>query len=340
MGPLPPTTDLDAIIERAEPLFKRLEGSRLFLTGGTGFFGRWLLESLHHAEQRLTLNLDITVLSRNPGDFLRSAPHLAAWNRLSWLCGDIRNFQTPPGSFHFIIHAATAASAHLNQSKPAEMYDTIVQGMENILELCVPGTTEGMLLTSSGAVNGPQPASLETMGEDDMRPDAVLSSAYAQGKRRAEAMATDSGLPIKIARGFAFVGPHMSFDSHFAVGNFIRDACAGGPISITGDGTPLRSYLYASDLVIWLLKILMDGKPARPYNVGSDLPVSIADLAHQIAHWARDCPIQIHGTSSGLPPERYIPSIERARSELDLHVWTPLPKAIQRTLDWYRESLH
>lgn len=332
----PLAADLDEVLLRAEPLFRRLAGERLFITGGTGFFGRWLLEALFWANDRLHLGLQATVLSRQPDAFVRTAPRLAGHPALGWWPGDVRDFAFPPGRFPFVVHAATAASEQLNRTQPLKMFDTIVGGTRRVLEFAAQAGTRAALLTSSGAVYGRQPPELASVDETfsgGPQPNTARS-AYAEGKRAAEFLGAASGLPVKVARGFAFVGPHLPFDAHFAVGNFLRDALRGDTIHIQGDGTPYRSYLYAADLVPWLLAILLDGQPNRPYNVGSEHAVSIAGLAQAVAEAAGGREVRIYQAPSGQPPERYVPSIARARDELGLEVWTPLPAALRRTLAW------
>jgi dTDP-glucose 4,6-dehydratase len=163
--------------------------------------------------------------------------------------------------------------------------------------------------------------------------------SYAMSKRESEKRFAQAATPAVIARLFAFIGPHLPLDRNFAAGNFIKDALSGGPIRIEGDGTPLRSYLYAADLAIWLWTLLVNGEPGRAYNVGSDEPLSILQLARRVETIAAlTSGVAIAKTPNpGVPPKRYIPSIERARSELHLAPLISIDEGIRRMLEWAKQ---
>lgn len=353
----PLKADLDHIIEHTQGLWDELRGQRIFITGGTGFFGCWLLASLAWANDKLGLNVKAVVLTRNPKVFARKAPHLVHHPAISFHVGDVRTFDFPSGSFNYIIHAATEASARLNAENPLLMFNTIVEGTRRALDFAVYAGATKVLLASSGAVYGRQPSELTHVSEDyNGAPDPLDSkSAYGEGKRVAEMLcclyAKQHGLEPKIARCFAFVGPYLPLDTHFAIGNFIRDGRCGGPIQVNGDGTPYRSYLYASDLAIWLWTILLRGKLCRPYNVGSENGVTISELAHQVAGCFQPAPRvaialapsfdrlkALSGVKeqAGKLPERYVPSVQRCALELGLHQTIDLRESIQRTIVWHK----
>jgi nucleoside-diphosphate-sugar epimerase len=336
------TQDLDHILNHTSDLWKEAQGQNIFMTGGTGFFGCWLLESLVWANDQLHLGARATVLTRNPEAFAAKAPHLANHAAVRLLQGDVRTFQFPAGDFRFVVHAATEASAKLNQENPLLMFETVVEGTRRTLEFARTHGTHQLLLTSSGAVYGRQPLEVAHFPEDYLgAPDPMdPNAAYGEGKRAAETLcrlyAHQSGIETKIARCFAFVGPHLPLDAHYAIGNFIRDALQGGPIRVSGDGSPLRSYMYAADLAIWLWTILFKGQPCRPYNVGSDRSVSIDELAglvRQVVNPDLEITIARQADPSQSPP-RYVPSVERARNELSLECRIALEEAIQRTARW------
>jgi dTDP-glucose 4,6-dehydratase len=345
MNPALPTEDLAHVLTHTRELWPEARGQRFFITGGTGFFGRWLLETFCHANDELGLGLKATVLTRDPARFAGQAPQLAARADLEFVAGDVRRFVYPEGTYRYMVHAATAASATLNEHAPDEMRETIVAGTRHALGFAAQAGVKKLLFTSSGAVYGRQPAELTHISEDYAGAPNPLAagSAYGLGKREAEQMcvghAAQHGYEAKIARCFAFVGPHLPLDAHFAIGNFIRDALAGGPIRIAGDGTPQRSYLYAADLAIWLWTMLFRAPSARAYNVGSAESVSIRETADAVARvFPSSIAVTVAQPAAGHATARYVPAIARAENELGLRVRIPLAKAIERTVRWLQPA--
>jgi dTDP-glucose 4,6-dehydratase len=335
-NPLAP--DLERLFAGQPDLCEPFRESRIFLTGATGFFGGWLLESLLWAADRRDLRLHVTVLTRDPAAFEGARPHLARHPAVSLLKGDVLTLEPFDAAFTHVLHAATPADPRIALGTPRLMFDTVVEGTRRVLEVARRSGARRFLLTSSGAVYGRQPPELTHVGEEHAgAPDPCApSSAYAEGKRAAELLcaiaAREDGFDAVIARCFAFSGPYLPLDLHYAIGNFVRDALAGEPIRVAGDGTPCRSYLYGADLAAWLWTLLARGASARPYNVGSERDVSIAQLAQTVA---RVLGVERGVTVAkapvpGLPAERYVPSTRRAREELGLREDVTLEEAILR----------
>jgi dTDP-glucose 4,6-dehydratase len=341
--------DLDHVLAQTREIWEEMRGQRVFLTGGTGFFGCWLVESFCHANRALALGARATVLSRDPAKFAAKCPHLANDGAVTLHPGDVRDFAFPEGEFRYVIHAATEASAKQAAEEPLEMLSTILAGTERTLKFAAQCGARKFLLTSSGAVYGRQPAEMAHVPESYAgAPDPLdAGNVYAEGKRASELMcalyqktARALGLEFeaKIARCWAFVGPHLPLDTHFAIGNFIGDILAGRAIAIGGDGTPRRSYLYGSDLAIWLWTMLFRAPAMVAINVGSAHDVSILELAEAVASAlgpATKITVAKQAVA-GAAPARYVPAVARAEELLGLRETVGLEDAIRRTAAWYR----
>ena len=279
---------------------------RILMTGGTGFFGKSLLSMLRRG---FLPGVSFTILSRDPEAFLRKNPEFSDLKPIAFLRGDVRDFPIPERQFDAMILGATPASVTVADE---EMRSIIMEGTRHSLDAARRCGVKKLLLLSSGAVYGRQQEAFVA----ETAPCRPVT-AYGQAKLEAEKLCFASGIPAVSARCFAFAGPYLDRNIHFAIGNFIRDALAGTPIVIRGDGTPYRTYLYADDLIRWLFRLLSDGREGAAYNVGSDAPVSIAELARTVADTlAPGLPVKILGTPvPGAPPERYVPDVSLSRRE-------------------------
>lgn len=333
--------DLDLIASSIdEQVWLAFKNKSIFITGGTGFIGCWLLEAFIYASKKFDLNISIAVLSRDPNAFYIKAPHLA--KEISLLKGNVTNLKDISGHYDMIIHAATDVVSP--SDNPQLVFDNIKLGVEEALLLARRSGAKRFLLTSSGAIYGRQPPEMLKIDESySGSPDLFNSkSAYGLGKRYSEWLVNlhheQFGLDTKIARCFAFVGPYMALDAQFAIGNFIGDVIGKRDVVIGGDGAPYRSYLYAADLVIWLITILIKGDN-RPYNVGSDSAIQISSLAHRVRSvLGVDNQVIVKKVADkSVLPERYIPSVNRI-SQLELKEYTSLENAILKTALWNQKK--
>ena len=312
--------------------------AHILLTGGTGFFGKALPRHWMHQEDCGTPMAQVTVLSRDPQGFTIQHPQLATHPWLHLVQGNICDVSSLPQgtAFSHILHAA-ADSTTGPLLTPQQRFDQIVNGTRNLLDLAVACGARRFLLTSSGGVYGQQPPDMERVPENcHALPDPLnTANAYSIAKRMAEHLcvlyAQSHDLEVVVARCFAFVGPDLPLNVHFAIGNFIRDALHAKSITVQGDGSPLRSYLDQRDLAQWLITMLMHGQSGQAYNVGSDRAVSIRELAYTVRDViAPHKQVHIVGVPDpNSPRNRYLPCIAKAQTELGLRVNIALDDAIR-----------
>ena len=329
-------SDLELIAKKLKEDIAFYKNTHIFLTGGTGFFGKWLLEAFIFLNKKYSTNIKVTILSRSPSNFINQFPHLGMYEFFTYVQGDVRNFVLENEIFDLIIHAATDASVELNLNQPDLMRSTIMEGAKNICDFAAKSSCKRILFTSSGAVYGTQPVNMKLVPET-FNNNLLFDSknAYSSAKLESEIFFKENAnCEVVIARCFAFAGPYLPLIGGYAFGNFINDIINEKDIVIKGNGKDIRSYLYAADLVIWLLRILSSGKHKEIYNVGSSKCVSIAELA---------CLIQsISGAKSNIKIlsksskniNRYVPDITKSKIQLNLDIYTSLEEAIKRTLQF------
>ncbi len=364
------TADREHVLQHTSALWEEWgPARRLFITGGTGFFGCWLLETFAHANTVLRLRAQVAVLTRDPDAFRRRLPHLAVDPSIALVRGDVRSLdvatvhdqlreagwpEIATHGFGAVLHAATAAVAAPGARDVERLFQAEISGTERTLAFARETGAKRFLFTSSGAVYGPQPDAMPQVTEDySGAPDPMgVNATYGEGKRASELLcacaARRDGLAATVARAFAFVGPHLPLDGHFAIGNFLGDRIAGKPIQVKGDGKPVRSYLYAADLAVWLWTILFRGAPGRAYNVGSEDACSVSEAAALVAQTevpgVAPVPIEHAGkpgaaaTTTLSSHGRYVPSTRRAWEELGLRQIISLPDSIRRTLTWTQST--
>ncbi|MDR0932054.1 MAG: NAD(P)-dependent oxidoreductase [Victivallales bacterium] len=307
---------------------------RILITGGTGFFGKSLL---HDFKQHGADNTEIVILSRNPARFTGQNPDFANIPGVEFIAGDVRNFPFPEETFDAVIHAASPTGAELERNDPVELRSIIVDGTRHILDFCQDRQVKKLLFISSGAVYGVQRPDCERMAENS---PCNPVTAYGKAKLESEELCSSSQVPTVIARCFAFIGPYLPLDGHFAAGNFIADALKARAITIQGDGRPLRSYLYADDLVRYLWTLLESDKVGEVYNIGGERAVSISELAQLCSKLVSPpLPVKIFGKSDNSPAPRYVPDVEKIKRELGLTPAVDLEIALQKTINFHLKDL-
>ncbi len=334
--------DLSNIVTSCNNLFSDMSGSEIFLTGGTGFIGKWILETIKFVNESYDYDIKITILTRKSENFKNNHNDLFSHENFSFIDGNILDFTFPKKNFEYIIHAATDASAELNDKNPSLMFDTIVGGTRNMLDMAIKSKPRKFLYLSSGAVYGNQPIEMEKITEDWNGSLCCndTKATYAEGKRAAEMLCSiyhkQHNINISIARIFALLGPYLTLGIHFAAGNFLLDALNNKKVIVSGNGLPVRSYLYSSDLMIFLFHLLLkEEKGINPYNIGSSESISIKTLAEKISNLIGNGEIEIlDHNDKGWNLGRYVPDTDKFSNDFNIKRKVSLDESIIRTALW------
>lgn len=310
----------------------------LLVIGGSGFFGKSILDAYQRGLLK-SFEIDkIYVLSRNASRLSYENPELIS-SCIELIDSDIST-ATDVTFADIVIHAAASTDARKYLLATKNEQENILAATKNYCTLAKKNHQKSKIVyVSSGAVYGPQPHDLLEIPEEfslhaslDTMP--VNKIGYAAAKRDCEKMIMDlakCGMRVSVARCFAFIGKYLPLDQHFAVGNFLCDGLAGDPINIKAKNKVYRSYMYVDDLVEWLLSIaLLSSENCPIFNVGSNQAISIDNLAEKIAKTFNTNVVE-YGNRSG-DIDRYIPSIKLANKYKMTQKYN-LDQALDKTIE-------
>lgn len=319
-----------------------LQDAELLLTGCTGPFGWWLLHKLSYACSQEGLRLrQTTLITRDVRRAQAWACDLHHGLQLQVVQADIGSLDRLRLRATHVVHGATTSAAETSAGASGlSKFETVVGGTRALIRALEVRPPRRLLYLSSGIAYG-------TSYDGALREDSKLapcttdsSPALGHAKRAAEFLMSCAAeawnARLVIARCFAFSGPGLPLNLHYALGNFIAKALAGEPIVINGDGKAVRSYMHLGDMAVWLLEMLthpMDQDRPSMINVGSDQGISVRRLAELVIERAGtkshievlgNCDVNVSGNKASV----YIPCIDRAKTAFNLRVWTTIDNSI------------
>jgi|LakMenE01Jun11ns_1017448.scaffolds.fasta_scaffold9829269_2 nucleoside-diphosphate-sugar epimerase len=328
-------SDLEDIVRNSENSFSNLNSKDIVILGGTGFVGKWLVSSLIYANEILNARNRIHLYSRNPentreifGD--RSENRLTVY-KLDLMSNSVAGI-LPNADLY--IHSATPSVADTGSNSEETIEKTTQKATRLIIQAIQQSTRfdQHVMHLSSGAVYFEESVSQNPKPEIDVRKDQKFLSKYAGVKLATEfelkKLLNDRKIPVSNPRLFAFGGPYIALDRHFAIGNFMRDAISGRDVEISGNSRTMRSYMYPSDLITILIK-LMEIPHEQPINIGSPQPTQFSELAMLISSKFGTGKVT---TNEGAPDsaayyptivnqEKYLPSDKLLSLEVGLDRW-------------------
>ena len=304
---------------------------RILVTGGAGFIGSHLCDFL------LARGAEVVCMDNLLTGSVDNIAHIRN-KRFLFVEHDVTNYLIVDGPLDYVLHFASPASPIDYSELPIQTLKVGALGTHKTLGLARAKNALFLLASTSEVYGDPQvhPQPEEYWGNvNPVGPRGV----YDEAKRFAEAMTMAyhrvHGLDTRIVRIFNTYGGRMRLTDGRAIPTFIRQALAGEPLTIYGDGSQTRSFTYVSDLLDGIWK-LMGAAVNDPVNLGNPREMTLLELAKHV--------LQLSGSPSELvyrplpvdDPKVRQPDIGRARRLLGWEPTIPVEEGLRRTIEWYR----
>jgi nucleoside-diphosphate-sugar epimerase len=329
--------DIQFVLSTCQSELQSLFGKTVMITGGSGFVGSYLVETIIAFNRNCTgAPCRLILPTRSLENAKTRWPHFFGVENINWFEWNDDQLRPPCNSCDYLIHAAAPADPAHYLHDPFGTMETIASTTRSVIDYARRSGAGRLLYISSGAVYGRQTNRPGARLEENCRSAPATDdprSCYGEAKRYSELLCNTSGIPTVIARLFSFVGPYQDMAASFAAPDFIRQAISTGKIIIAGDGTSLRTYCYAADLAVYLWKLLLRGEGI--YNIGGSEIVSIRELAERIARETGEVTVEVRADKQEAWSS-YLPDTTRAQQ-----IFSPahtLDESIKRTVRFFKAS--
>ena len=307
-----PRCDLQEIAIKSESLYENFRDANILILGPNGFIGNWLRESFLYFNQTLGLNISVTGIVRRANQAaVTTEGNYREETLQTWLDSSRNEVVT------HVFHCATNSRGIENygQKSANEIEDLTVKIIQRVSRNAVPKFVH----LSSGAVYGISARKKRLIGTMTPLESYANLDSYGRIKLNIEDLVREATEKGQILGGnprlFSFYGPGLRLDTQFAISSFVKSACDGAHIHITGNPATERTYMYPTDLIPELLKCA-DSPSLRPIHVGGANIVSMYELAENVAKvWN----VSIE-TPSGIStePNFYIPEASQVNKPVGL----------------------
>lgn len=323
-------------------LFKALEKKTFLITGGAGFVGSHLIERLlqHDGAKVVCLDDFSTGSMRNIASFKKNKNFI-------FIKGDANNFKTLNSIFKkysldCVFHYAATVGVLRTVENPTLVLEDI-QGIKHILELSQKFKIKKVIFSSSSEVYG-EPVEIPEREDGHVNPKMPYAVVKLVGEQYLKAYYDKFGLPTCSLRFFNVYGSRQDSSSYgFVTGVFIRQALKGGPLTVFGDGTQTRDFVYIDDNISSSLKALVSPKTNGEYiNIGTGRPITILDLAEKIIRIADNPKLKIKFMPLRKRGEiiHRFPDVTKMKSLINYESKYHVDEGLRKTFDWYKKVLN
>jgi nucleoside-diphosphate-sugar epimerase len=324
----------------------KLANSQIAVTGGTGFLGSWIAETVAVLNDEHHLGIQLALYARNTNDWARKYPHLSGRSDIRLHSQDLRSHFEFARDTRFVVHAAGIPNNRVHASDPLRIHQTTVLGINNALDAASQLSHLARFLNVSSCLVAGSPNRPGALKESEYfaTPCGQLHTVYMEAKRAAEDLAaiyrSQFRMSVSTVRPFTFTGPYQELDAPWAINNFLRDILTGTEIRIHGDGSARRSYLYGSDAAWWTLAALALGADGQVYNVGSAQAVSHLELVKMLGGQVANKPRVALNTLPAKQPRQddLFPDTSHSERSLGVTQTCSLEQALEKTYRWFASA--